>query len=496
MTKVRVRYAPSPTGKPHIGNIRTALFNWLYARHMGGDFLVRIEDTDRERFVEGAIETQYHALRWLGLTWDEGPDIAGPFGPYQQSLRLDIYKKYADQLIESGHAYKCYCSRERLEKLREIQLERGLPTGYDRRCRDLPEEDKARYEAEGAPYVVRFAIPREGKVEWNDAVFGAMSWENRVLDDHVLMKSDGFPTYHMANVVDDHLMEITHVIRGEEWLPSTPRHILMYQAFGWEHPTFVHATNILGKNRKKLSKREASAEFLNYERDGYLPEAIFNFMSLLGWSSSEDRDIYTREEIIEKFDLPGLVGRPAILDTDKISWYNGVYIRSLSLPDLAKKCLPHLQEAGLASDNPSDSELEYISKVLALEQERIKTLNDAPKIADFFLLADDQYQFEEKAVGKWLSSDSSKDKLEKVIGIFEGLVEWTIEALEASVKSLAETLDVKPAEIIHPIRVAISGRTVGPGLYESIEVLGRNRTLNRLHRAIDIIESAQKAQKQ
>jgi len=477
MTKVRVRYAPSPTGKPHIGNIRTALFNWLYARHTGGDFLLRIEDTDRERFVEGAIETQYHALRWLGLDWDEGPDIGGAFGPYQQSERLDIYKKYADQLIETGHAYKCYCSRERLEKLREIQIERGLPTGYDRRCRELPEVDKARYEAEGAPYVVRFAVPKEGRVEWDDAVFGAMSWEPRILDDHVLMKSDGFPTYHMANVVDDHLMEITHVIRGEEWIPSTPRHILMYQAFGWQPPKFVHATNILGKNRKKLSKRESSAEFLNYEQEGYLPEAIFNFMALLGWSNSEDQDIYSREEIIEKFDLPGLVGRPAVLDTDKILWFNGVYIRSLTLPELAKRALPYLQKAKLASENPSDSELEYISKVLALEQERIKTLTDAPAIADFFLLGDDEFVYDEKATKKWFTAPGTADKLERVKALFEAIDDWSAATLEQAVRSIAETLELKPAEIIHPVRVAVTGRTIGPGLYESIEVLGRALSL-------------------
>ncbi|MDR3708538.1 MAG: glutamate--tRNA ligase [Capsulimonadaceae bacterium] len=489
MAKVRVRYAPSPTGKPHIGNIRTALFNWLFARHSGGDFLIRIEDTDRERFVEGAIETQLHALKWLGVDWDEGPDIGGPFGPYYQSQRLELYKERAEALIASGHAYRCYCTKERLDKLREHQVERGLPTGYDRRCRDLPAEDVARHEAEGTPYVVRFAMPREGTVTWTDAVFGEMSWEARILDDHVLMKSDGFPTYHMANVVDDHLMEITHVIRGEEWLPSTPRHVLMYQAFGWTHPVFVHATNILGKDRRKLSKREASAEFLNYERDGYLPEAIFNFMALLGWSTGEDRDMYTREEIIERFDLPGLVGRPAILDTDKIAWYNGVYIRALPLTDLARRGLPYLQAAGLVSGTPGDAEIDYIGRVMALEQERIKTLAEAPQLADFFLLDDDKYVFDEKAVQKWFRNEGAADKLRRVRERFESLSDWAAAGLEEIVRGVAETLEIKPAEVIHPVRVALTGRTFGPGLYETIEVLGRDRSLRRLDRAIGLIDS-------
>ena len=339
MQKVRVRYAPSPTGRPHIGNIRTALFNWLLARHTGGAFLFRLEDTDRERFVEGALEQQYTALKWLGLDWDEGPDIGGAYGPYVQSERLEIYKKYADELIASGNAYRCYCTVERLTALREKQQERGLPTGYDRRCRDLPAEDKARYEANSTPHVVRFAVPREGEATWDDAVFGPMKWEARLLDDHVLIKSDGFPTYHMASVVDDHLMEITHVIRGEEWIPSAPRHVLMYRAFGWTPPIFVHTTSILGPDGRKLSKREASAEFLNYRADGYLPEAVFNFMTLLGWSAGEDRDLYTREELVSLFSLEGLIDRLALLDTNKLAWFNGTYIRALPLEELGVRCL-------------------------------------------------------------------------------------------------------------------------------------------------------------
>jgi glutamyl-tRNA synthetase len=291
----------------------------------------------------------------------------------------------------------------------------------------------------------------------------------------------------MANVVDDHMMEISHVIRGEEWLPSAPRHVLMYDAFGWEHPVFVHTTNILGKDRRKLSKRDSSAEFLNYEQNGYLPEAIFNFMALLGWSSGEDRDLYTREEIIEKFDLPGLVGRPAILDADKIAWFNGVYIRALPLEELGRRCLPYLNAEGLAAESPSGEELAYISRVLALEQERIKTLSEAPKLADFFLLPDDAYVFDDKAVQKWFRAPGIGDRLHRVRTSFAALPDWTAAALEQAVHAIAEEMDLKTADVIHPIRVALTGRTFGPSLCETIEVLGRDRALRRLDRAIAMI---------
>lgn len=487
---VRVRYAPSPTGRPHIGNIRTALFNWLLARHAGGKFLFRLEDTDRERFVEGAMETQFEALHWLGLQWDEGPDIGGPYGPYVQSERLPFYRKYAEELIASGNAYRCYCTKERLDALRLMQQERGLPTGYDRRCRELPEEDKRRYKEQDAPYVIRFAVPREGEATWDDAVFGPMKWEARLLDDHVLIKSDGYPTYHMASVVDDHLMEITHVIRGEEWIPSTPRHILMYAAFGWTPPTYVHTTSILGPDGRKLSKREASAEFLNYKVEGYLPEAVFNFMSLLGWSAGEDRDLYTREEIVEKFTLAGLIDRPALLDTTKLAWFNGVYIRSLPLEELGRRALPFLQAAGLAPADPTTEDITYYARVLMLEQERIKTLAEAPQLADFFLLADDAYEFDPKAVEKWFTAPDVGDRLKGVRAGIESLASFEPSDLESVVVATAAELGLKNAEVIHPVRVAVTGRTFGPGLYETLSVLGKGRCVARLTRAIGMIETA------
>jgi glutamyl-tRNA synthetase len=481
---MRLRFAPSPTGPPHIGGIRTALFSWLLAKRHGGKFLLRIEDTDRNRYVPGAQEEMMRALRWVGLEWDEGPDKGGPFAPYIESERLGIFHEHANRLLSTGWAYNCYCTPERLEKLRASQLERGLATGYDRRCRYLSDDDRARYEAEGAPHVVRFAAPREGTIEYDDLVTGHMSWECRLLEDPILLKTSGWPTYHLAAIVDDHLMEITDVIRGEEWLPSAPIQMLTYKAFGWEPPRYAHTTNILGPDRKKLSKRDAAAEFLNLERDGYLPEAVFNFLALLGWTPPNPRDIYSRDEIIEQFSIEGMVGHPAIFDPGKLLWYNGEYIRALDRGDLADRCLPFLVKAGLASENPTQERRKYIGDVIALEQERMKTLAEAPGLSDFFLLDDDAYAFDEKGAAKWLSGSDSANRLKSVRDGIGALEEVTAESAEAVVRRVIDQFEVKGGEVIHPVRVAITGRTTGPGLFDTMAVLGKERLLRRLDRAI------------
>jgi glutamyl-tRNA synthetase len=483
---VRVRVAPSPTGMPHIGLVRTALFNWLLRQRFGGSFILRIEDTDRNRFVEGATDEIMHALRWAGLDWDEGPDKGGKYGPYLQSERLDIYQKHVQILLDNDSAYKCYCTPERLEKLRETQQERGLPTGYDRRCRFLSVEDRAKYESDNAPFTIRFKAPREGNLEYHDLLFGDMNWECRILEDAILLKTSGWPTYHLAAIVDDHLMEITHIIRGEEWLPSLPMHVLTFKAFGWEVPQYIHTTSILGPNRKKLSKRDASAEFSMYEKEGYLPEALINFMALMGWTPDNPRDLYTTDELIELFSIDGLIGHPAILDPDKILWYNGVYIRALDKGDLAKRCLPFLQEAGLVSANPTSDELAYIGEVIALEQERIKTLAECVQVADFFLLSDTEYVFDEKAVAKWFTQPEVAERLKVVRDIIASQETITIESAEAAVRSVIEKFEVKNGEVIHPVRVAVTGRTTGPGLFESMAVLGKTRLLARFDRALTL----------
>src|SRR5215831_9315965 len=331
---VRTRFAPSPTGFPHIGNYRTALYAWLLARHHGGQFVLRIEDTDRARFVPGSLEAIMDGLRWLGLTWDEGPDAGGAYGPYTQSERLDIYRERAEWQVEHGHAYYCYCTVERLERLRAEQTARKEPTGYDRHCRHLSAEERATREAEGLGAVVRFAAPLEGETVWRDALRGEITVQNRTLDDMVLLKSDGYPTYNFANIVDDHLMAISHVIRGEEYIPSAPRYAQVYRAFGWEEPVVVHVPLVLAPDRSKLAKRHGALPLLDYRDMGYLPEAIVNFLVLLGWSYDDKTEFFTLDELITAFDLKRVSTSPAIFDKARLGWFNGQYIRRLSPAEL------------------------------------------------------------------------------------------------------------------------------------------------------------------
>ncbi len=490
-TDVRVRFAPSPTGALHIGGIRTALWDWLLARHTGGVFILRIEDTDKAREVEGGVQIIINSLRWYGLDYDEGPDIGGPYGPYVQSERLPFYAQYAEELIASGHAYYAYDTPDELAAFREDRQKRGLPTGYSRRHRHLSPEDRARYEAERADFrVVRFAVPLEGETTFTDTVYGSITVQNRVLDDQVLLKSDGFPTYHLASVVDDHLMCISHVLRGEDWIPSAPLHILLYAALGWEPPAFVHLPNMLGPDRKKLSKRYFAAGALEYPQQGYLQEALINFLALQGWSPKDERELFTREELMERFTPAGILNHSPISDPEKLDWYNGQYLRRLPLPDLTARALPFLQAAGLVGDNPGPELLTYIGAVLALEQERMKTLADAPALADFFLLPDDAYAFDDKAVQKWLAPPGAAERLRAVRDGFAALTDWTAEATEEVVRRVIAAFDVKGGDVIHPVRVALSGRTAGPGLFETIAVLGRERVGRRLERAIALAATA------
>jgi len=327
---VRVRYAPSPTGHPHVGNIRTALFNWLFARHYGGSFIVRIEDTDVARKVEGTVEAILNSLRWLGLDWDEGPGVGGKYGPYFQSQRLDLYREAAERLVSQGDAYYCYCSPRRLEEMRAEQVRRKQPPGYDRHCRQLSQEERAQKEAEGVIPVVRFKIPLEGQVRFTDLIRGEVVFDSNTIDDFVLLKSDGYPTYHLASVVDDHFMEISHVLRAEEWLSSTPRHLLLYQALGFDPPQLAHLPMLRGADRAKVSKRHGAVSIVDYYEQGYLPEAMVNFLALLGWSLDDKTEILSRQELIKNFSLERVSRTAAIFNRDKLDWMNGVYIRSLT----------------------------------------------------------------------------------------------------------------------------------------------------------------------
>ena len=384
---VRVRYAPSPPGEPHVGNIRTALFNWLFARHEGGVFIVRLEDTDRTRYVEGAEQAIFESLAWLGLDFDEGPDPADPSrdigdrGPYVQSRRLEIYQRHVDQLLEGGHAYRCYCTPERLDAVRKDLQRQKRPPKYDRHCRDLPEAEQQRLASEGLPGVVRFRMPLSGQTSFRDLIRGDITFENDTLDDFVLLKSDGFPVYHLANIVDDRLMGITHVLRGDEWLSSTPRHVLLYQAFGWEPPAFAHLPMILGPDRAKLSKRHGDTSVLAFRDRGFLPEALFNFLGLLGWSLDDHTEIIDRETFVRHFTLDRVLANPAVFNREKLEWMNGVYLRELSEEELAELTAPFLERA---PNRPLDRGL--LRRIVPLIRERIKLLSEAEKMAGFFFV--------------------------------------------------------------------------------------------------------------
>ncbi len=481
--KVRVRYAPSPTGYPHVGNIRTALFNWLFARRHGGSFIVRIEDTDVARKVEGAVETILDALRWLGLDWDEGPEVGGDYGPYFQSQRLDIYHELAQRLVSQGNAYRCYCSPQRLEQMRAEQVRRKQPPGYDRHCRHLTREERAAKEKEGITPVVRFKTPLEGQTTFTDLIRGEVTFENSTLDDFVLMKSDGYPTYHLANVIDDHLMEISHVLRAEEWLSSVPRHWLLYQALGFEPPQFVHLPMLLGTDRAKLSKRHGAVSIIEYREQGYLPEAMLNFLALLGWSLDDRTEIMSRQQLIENFSLERVSQTAAIFNQDKLSWMNGVYIRSLSLEDFTRRAFPFL-DRDLPGVVKRPLSVDYASRIMPLIQERAKTLSEVAGLTQFFFI--DGLDYEAKLlIGKGMSQESAIKALETAQPGLRQLEVFDIESLEALLRPLAVELGLKTGQLFGTLRVAVTGQTVAPPLFQTMAVLGRERCLKRIQASLD-----------
>ncbi|MDO8673841.1 MAG: glutamate--tRNA ligase [Dehalococcoidia bacterium] len=482
----RMRYAPSPTGRPHIGNIRTAIYDWLYARHTGGQFILRIEDTDRARLVEGALENILESLRWLGCDWDEGPEVDGPHVPYFQSLRLHLYQKAADELIEKGWAYKCYCTSERLEEQRRAQTARKEPPRYDRLCRDLGPEERAKMEEAGTPHVIRFKMPLTGQTSFVDVLRGEITFENAVLDDHVLVKSDGFPTYQLAVVVDDHYMEVTHVLRGEEWISSTPRHILTYKALGWEVPEHVHISLILGKDRSKLSKRHGAVDVLTYREQGYLPEALFNYLTLLGWSLDDKTEIMSREDLVKYFDITRISHTSSIFNMDKLDWMNGMYIRALEPEDLAGRVLPFL-DRGLPPSVPRPISREYLVTIVPHIQERIKKLDEIVELTDFFFIEHLEYD-PLLLVAKGLTVAASHGALQAASDRLVGLAEWNHESLEGALRPLAGELEVKTGQLFGILRVATTGRTVAPPLFETMLVLGRERTMARIDQAIALLQ--------
>lgn len=472
---VRTRIAPSPTGLPHIGNFRTIVFNWLFARHHAGKFVVRVEDTDVARKVEGAMEAMLDGLRWLGLDWDEGPVVGGPHGPYLQSQRLPIYREHAERLIAQGDAYYCFCSPERLAAMREEQQRRKEPPGYDRLCRALTEgEIKAKLD-EGITPVIRFKVPLEGATSFHDLIHGEITFPNAALDDFVLIKSDGYPTYHLAHLVDDHLMQISHVLRADEWISSTPRHILLYRAFGWEPPKFAHVPQILGPDRAKLSKRHGATSILAYRDMGYLPEAMLNYLALLGWAYDATTEIMSRDELIRYFSIEKINKTGAIFDITKLDWMNGYYIRQLTISDLTTRVMPYLERAGLAGEG----ERAYVERVMPLVQERIRKLSDVVEFTDFFFTDTLEYDGS-PLVQKGMALESSLAALRTAKERLAGLSAWDRTALEELLRPLAAELGLKTGQLFGILRVASTGRTAAPPLFETMEVLGRERVMARL----------------
>lgn len=483
---VRVRYAPSPTGSPHVGNIRTALFNWLFARAQGGKFIVRIEDTDRNRFVPGSEEDILLALRWLGLDWDEGPEVGGPFSPYKQSERAELYRETAHRLVDEGKAYKCFCTAERLAEMRKEQEAAKTAIGYDRRCRRMSKEEAAAREANGEAYVIRFAMPLEGVTSYYDLVHKKeVEFKNVLTDDFVMLKSDGFPTYHLANIVDDHLMEITHVMRADEWMSSMPRHVQLYRALGWEPPKFAHLPLLMGPDGQKLSKRHGTVQFTEFIGEGYLPDAMFNFLALCGWSPGDDREIMSREEILSLFSLDRILERPAVFHHDKLKWMNGHYIREMSLEQYMAATLPYLQKEGVLPAEPNAETRAYAERVLPLEQEKLRLLGEITELTRFFF--EEPKSFDEKAVTKWFGETHISQMLDALIQRFNALENFTPEETERVIREVIAWLGVPNGHVIHPTRVALSGRATGPSLFDMIAALGKERVVRRLEKAKHLV---------
>lgn len=490
---IRVRFAPSPTGFLHIGNLRVALLDYLVAKTLNGKLILRIEDTDQKREVEGAVEGLMNILDWAGIKFDEGPRLGGDYGPYIQSERVKIYGKYTEALLKKGGAYRCFCSEDRLKQMRENQQANKLPPRYDRACRDLSEEEINKKLAKNELFVIRQKIPLDGEIISHDELRGDIKFKNSDLDDHVLIKSDGIPTYQFASVVDDHLMEISHVLRGDEWLSSFPKNILLYKAFGWTPPKFIHPPLINNKEGGKLSKRQGDVAAEDYKNKGYLAEALINFIALMGWHPSasgkmpkeKTDEILSLDEIIKYFDYKDIGTSPAIFDVEKLDYFNGYYIRQMSLEKLTKLCLPFLGENLKLTKNSKKQANDYIQKVIGLEQERLKKLSEIGESTEFMFR--DELEYEPKLlIWKKLTPEQVKMNLQIVFELLEKIpeTEWTNDSIEEAIKSYLEAKKFKMGDYLWPMRVALTGRQASPGPFEVAEVLGKAETLERISQAI------------
>jgi glutamyl-tRNA synthetase len=508
MKKIRTRFAPSPTGYLHIGSLRTALYTYLFAKQNKGQFILRLEDTDVERQVEGAEEKIYEGLKWAGLDYDEGPDIGGPFKPYVQSKRLELYRKYADELIKKSHAYYCFCTDEELEKMREEQIAKKMAPKYDRRCLNLPAGKVQSRLENNEPHVIRMKIPEDRKIEFEDIVRGNVIYNSNELDDQVLLKSDGYPTYHLAVVVDDHLMQISHVTRTEEWLPSTPKHILLYEYFGWEPPLWAHLPLLLNPDKSKMSKRKGDVAVEDYIKKGYLADAMINFLAFLGWNPGSEKEIFSMEELLKDFSLEKVHKAGAIFNIEKLNWYNQNYMRRMALEKLTELCIPYLVGNDLvtpkfdhgfeiaamkgpfvvkeftACQTNEKISFDYIKKAVALGRERAKTLSEIGESIKFFF-EKPEYQ---KSLLFW--KDTPEEDLKNALEILDKLISeiteksFTKENLQELIMPEAQKLKNRGV-MLWPFRVALTGLAASPGPFEIAEVLGREKTIQRIKKAIE-----------
>jgi glutamyl-tRNA synthetase len=483
---IRVRFAPSPTGYLHVGGARTALFNYLFAKHTGGTFILRIEDTDRSRFVQGALEEINRSLEWLGLSWDEGPETGGNYGPYMQSQRLDLYNRKVDELLEKGMAYRCFCTPERLNEVRKCREKEKLATSYDRHCRGLSKQEEKALLDEGKSFVVRLKVPSDRNIVFNDMIRGSIEYKSEVLDDLVLLKSDGFPTYHLANVVDDHEMKISHVLRGDEWIASTPRHVLLYEAFGWQPPVFAHMPVILDATGGKLSKRKGAASVMDYKNRGILPDALFNFLAFLGWApgGGDEREKMTRDEIIKIFSIENISPKAAVFDEKKLDWMNGRYLSEASVESLVAETIRLWEEKNLIAPG-RDANDPYLCAVIRLLKERSKRITEIVDNSVYFFK--DPESYEEKAAKKNFTPQAPQ-VLSALVDKLEAGNSFTKDDLERMFHDFAQENGIGLGDCVHPTRLAISGVSFGPGLFELMEVLGKETVVRRMKKAIDWIK--------
>lgn len=478
---VRVRFAPSPTGYLHVGGLRTALYNFLFARHNNGKMILRIEDTDRTRFVEGATENLIKYLEWAGIKFDEGPHVGGDYGPYIQSERFDLYRKYAMELIENGQAYYAFDTPDELEEMRKRIQDMGGFYRYDRLAMKnqftLSQDETQKLIENGTPYVIRLKVPQDQDIIFQDIIRGTVQVKGNEIDDQILLKSDGFPTYHLANVVDDHLMAITHIIRGEEWLPSTPKHVLLYKAFGWDYPVFAHLPLLLNQDKSKLSKRQGDVAVEDYVAKGFFKEAFVNFIALLGWNPTADREIYSMEELIEYFNLEKVNKSGAIFDLNKLNWMNAQYLRTKPNDELVEHLIPYLDKINFNYHSP-----EFLGKVIDLFKERLENLYDLPHSVPYMFAKPDS--FDQDFIKKHWKENTTELVKEYIVALKE-LDEWSYQTAHDFTIQWIENKGMKLRDIVHPIRIAVTGKSGGAGLFETIALLDKNEIIERLAYFID-----------